>query len=51
MSFLEASTPGTGGFVESPNQRLGIQHVLPIRTPADLAKVSVEDTDPTVAPG
>ncbi|RNL59572.1 efflux RND transporter permease subunit, partial [Arthrobacter oryzae] len=45
LSYLEASTPGTGGFVESPNQRLGIQHVLPIRTPADLSKVSVEDTD------
>ncbi|MET4094194.1 Cu/Ag efflux pump CusA [Arthrobacter sp. UYCu712] len=43
LSFLESSTPGTGGFVESPSQRLGIQHVLPIRTPADLAKVSVED--------
>ncbi|GAA2142594.1 efflux RND transporter permease subunit [Arthrobacter humicola] len=43
LSFLEASTPGTGGFVESPSQRLGIQHVLPIRTPGDLAKVSVED--------
>ncbi|MCU1548938.1 MAG: transporter [Arthrobacter sp.] len=43
LSFLEASTPGTGGFVESPSQRLGIQHVLPIRTPADLAKVSVEE--------
>ena len=43
LSFLEASTPGTGGFVESPSQRLGIQHVLPIRTPEDLAKVSVED--------
>ena len=43
LSFLEASTPGTGGFIESPSQRLGIQHVLPIRTPADLAKVSVED--------
>ena len=43
LSFLEASTPGTGGFVESPSQRLGIQHVLPIRTPEDLSKVSVED--------
>ncbi|MCP9001317.1 efflux RND transporter permease subunit [Pseudarthrobacter sp. RMG13] len=51
LSFLEASTPGTGGFVESPNQRLGIQHVLPIRTPADLAKVSVEDTDPQLLLG
>ncbi|TNB72008.1 efflux RND transporter permease subunit [Arthrobacter sp. BB-1] len=51
LSFLEASTPGTGGFVESPNQRLGIQHVLPIRTPADLAKVSVEEADPPVLLG
>ncbi|MDQ0678268.1 Cu/Ag efflux pump CusA [Arthrobacter pascens] len=51
LSFLEASTPGTGGFVESPSQRLGIQHVLPIRTPADLAKVSVEDSDPAVVLG
>ncbi|MHA7291128.1 efflux RND transporter permease subunit [Arthrobacter sp. MDT3-24] len=51
LSFLEASTPGTGGFVESPSQRLGIQHVLPIRTPADLAKVSVEDTDPPLLLG
>lgn len=42
LSFLEASTPGTGGFLESANQRIGIQHVLPIRTPADLGKVAVE---------
>lgn len=51
LSFLEASTPGTGGFVESPNQRLGIQHVLPIRTPTDLAKVSVEEADPPMLLG
>ena len=51
LSFLEASTPGTGGFVESPSQRLGIQHVLPIRTPADLSKVSVEDTTPAMLLG
>jgi Cu/Ag efflux pump CusA len=51
LSFLEASTPGTGGFVESPSQRLGIQHVLPIRTPADLAKVSVEDSNPPMILG
>jgi CzcA family heavy metal efflux pump len=33
---------GTGGFVDTANQRLGIRHVLPIRTPADLAEVPVE---------
>ena len=42
LSFLEASTPGTGGFIDTPNQRLGIWHVLPISSPADLAQVPVE---------
>lgn len=44
LSFLEASSPGTGGFIDTPNQRLGIWHVLPISSPEDLAKVPVEDT-------
>lgn len=44
LTFLEASTPGTGGFIETPNQRLGIWHVLPISSPAELAKVPVERT-------
>lgn len=44
LSFVEASTPGTGGFIDTPNQRLGIQHVLPITTAKDLASVTVEDT-------
>jgi Cu/Ag efflux pump CusA len=42
LTFVEASTPGSGGFIDTPNQRLDIQHILPIRTPADLAQVSVE---------
>ena len=42
LTFLKASTPGTGGFLETENQRIGIQHVLPITTSSDLAKVSVE---------
>ena len=44
LTFVEASTPGTGGFIDTPNQRLGIQHLSPISTPTDLAKVRVEDT-------
>jgi CzcA family heavy metal efflux pump len=44
LTFVEASTPGTGGFIDTTNQRLSIQHVLPIRTAADLAQVRVEDT-------
>ena len=42
LSFLEASTPGTGGFFETPNQRLHIRHILPTLTPATLAKVPIE---------
>ena len=43
LSFLEASTPGTGGWVDTPNQRLGVRHVLPITKPEHLAKVPIED--------
>jgi Cu/Ag efflux pump CusA len=43
LSFLESSTPGSGGFLETGNQRIGIQHVLPISTPSDLAQVRVEN--------
>lgn len=42
LTFVEASTPGTGGFVEGSNQRLAVQHVLPITTAANLAQVPVE---------
>ena len=31
LSFLEASTPGTGGFIDTPNQRLQVRHILPTR--------------------
>jgi CzcA family heavy metal efflux pump len=44
LTFIEASTPGTGGFVDTPNQRFGIQHVTPITTAASLSAVSIEDT-------
>ena len=44
LSFVEASTPGTGGFVETPNQRLGVQHIQPIATPDQLANVAVGGT-------
>jgi Cu/Ag efflux pump CusA len=45
LTFLEASTPGTGGFIETPQQRLQVRHLLEkIADPAELAKVPVEDT-------
>ena len=45
LTFLEASTPGTGGFIETPNQRLGVQHIQPIESAGDLAAVSIEGTE------
>ncbi|MEZ4658962.1 MAG: efflux RND transporter permease subunit [Caldilineaceae bacterium] len=48
LSFLEASTPGAGGFIDTPQQRLGIRHILPISSAENLAKVPVEDSDLTL---
>ena len=44
LTFLEASFPGTGGFIDTPNQRIGVQHLLPIATPQDLARVALDGT-------
>jgi len=43
LTFVEASTPGTGGFFESANQRMSVQHISPISTPGQLAAVPVQD--------
>lgn len=42
LTFLEANTPGTGGFVDTANQRLSVQHLQPITTAADLAEVPID---------
>jgi CzcA family heavy metal efflux pump len=45
VSYLEASTPGTGGFIETPQQRLQVRNVFDkIASPKELGKVPVEDT-------
>jgi Cu/Ag efflux pump CusA len=44
LSYLDASTPGTGGWIDTPNQRLGVRHILPISTPEQLAQVVVDGT-------
>jgi Cu/Ag efflux pump CusA len=49
LSYLDASTPGTGGFFDTPNQRLGIRHILPISTPEELGQVIVEGTSLSLA--
>jgi CzcA family heavy metal efflux pump len=42
LKFSNGARIGTGGFVDTPNQRLQVRHILPITTPKDLAQVVVE---------
>src|SRR6476619_2934342 len=50
LRFSTGSVIGTGGMVETPNQRLSVRSVLPIITPADLAQVPVESSPTARAP-
>ncbi|MEW6403680.1 MAG: efflux RND transporter permease subunit [Chloroflexota bacterium] len=43
LMFSEGSFIGTGGFIDTPNQRLGIRSVLPVITPESLALVPIND--------
>jgi CzcA family heavy metal efflux pump len=43
LFFSEGSFIGTGGFIETPNQRLGIRSVLPIISPETLGEVPIND--------
>jgi CzcA family heavy metal efflux pump len=45
LSFLEASTPGTGGFIDTPQQRLGVWHLSPLVSADDLARVPIEGAE------
>src|SRR3954454_14904351 len=42
LRFSSGSVIGTGGVVDTPNQRLPVRSVLPIITPQDLASVPVD---------
>ena len=44
LSYLESSSPGTAGWIDTPNQRLSIRHELPITSAEDLAKLPVVGT-------
>jgi CzcA family heavy metal efflux pump len=45
LSFVEGAVPGTGGFIETPQQRLGVRHVFDKLTdPREVAKVPVDGT-------
>ena len=43
LKYTNAAKSRVGGFIDTPNQRLGIQHALPVIGPEDLAKVPVND--------
>ncbi len=44
LTFLNSSTPGSGGFIDTPNQRLGVRHISPTVSAASFAKVPVHGT-------
>src|SRR5918997_1224423 len=39
LAFLKGATIGTGGFIETANQRLNVRHILPIFSPDHLAQM------------
>ncbi len=41
LRFSDGAVIGTGGFIDTPNQRLTLQHVLPIVRPTDLATIPI----------
>jgi CzcA family heavy metal efflux pump len=43
LMFSEGSFIGTGGFIDTPNQRLGIRSVLPTISPETLGDVPIND--------
>ncbi|CCH32612.1 efflux RND transporter permease subunit [Actinosynnema sp. NPDC047251] len=45
LTFVEASTPGLGGFVDTANQRIEIQHNQPIKSAAQLGQVTVQGAE------
>ena len=50
LKFTTASVIGTGGAIDTGTQLVGIQHVLPIVAPADLARATVESKNGTSVP-
>jgi Cu/Ag efflux pump CusA len=44
LTYLSSSTPGTGGFIDTPNQRLNIRHVSPIVSPEQFARLPVNES-------
>lgn len=43
LQYSSGTSIGTGGFLETPNQRLPIRHVSPVVMPADLVNIPIND--------
>jgi CzcA family heavy metal efflux pump len=43
LMFSEGSFIGTGGFIDTPNQRIGVRSVLPIISPEQIGEVPIKD--------
>jgi CzcA family heavy metal efflux pump len=43
LKFSKGAIIGSGGYIDTPNQRIGIRSVLPIVTPEELAAVPIND--------
>ena len=50
LSFLEASSPGTGGFIDTLNERLHIFHQQAISNAQELAQVPIEGPTGSAGP-
>ena len=50
LSFLEASSPETGGFIDTLNERIHIFHEQAISTPEELEQVPIQDPQGEIAP-
>jgi CzcA family heavy metal efflux pump len=45
LSYKDGSRTGTGGFIDSPEQRLQVRHVLPVATAEEMARVTLQSND------
>ncbi|MFN8445746.1 MAG: efflux RND transporter permease subunit [Caldilineaceae bacterium] len=43
IQYSEGSTIGTGGFLETPNQRIAIRNVMPVKGASDMESIAIDD--------
>ena len=48
LTYSSGHHIGTGGWIDTPNQRFSIRHLLPIVEPSDMAKVTFRDEQGTL---